>query len=1563
MAPPDQTPAQPAPIQPVRRTRASVGPGARRINDKENTTLNLLANIAPSRKKLRSKSIGPGGLDALKQGTGNRRASLAIPPRAPPKSILKPTPSISETTAHSRKPKSRISNAFGSMDGDPLSNVPEVPPSSKVALRTEEQQQKTAREREERERRDARRKSLANRRVSFAAEATLHTFHEVEYNQDSASSADNTRRFSEPNAMSNDANASQTTDATAETTNAQTKSQRSSSGIRPTGSRIGTDDSATYGSSDSELIEDVEDVLSDHGSEAEDETIMTLEVDEMTSASVGSLLGSPGAEDISDSIDEALRQAARQAGTQRLDSDDDGEEVIPSFGWVKKPQAKATVPSAPASEPASTQATADEPTQILDMDMDMTTAMGGIIQAQTGQKPDANNKISSDEHTELDLTMDVTQVVGGILERQMQEPVANDSRDYSQNEATMEFTTALGSIKGRSSMAATDISDHEHDDDLSMELTTVIGSVLSGDAQSAAASLQRQQAMANAQDDNHGTIDMDMDMTTVMGGILGQPSKMDNDDDDDDNDNNNDNGATVTLGMDMTAAVGRILGTATDEEATATRANDDVTLGMEMTTALGDILPGGQSEPATIPTSGSTVASTSASAVTAIDRLNKAEAPALPPPNATEASSPFKELQSPIREASSSPFKSPAKSPTVAVIKAKMTRAQSRQSSESQPVSESTGSQLTNSQSTQPTEPEHPATPAGFKSRSKSPRKALARTPTEASTERVTRARAKSKSPEKFDTAPPPILERNTRVRARSQSPAKPPAKVPAPASRRSMPISVVLNHRQSESNDASTSASAQTPVSKPALDASEMAAASPGLSTLEPSTESLKRSMATNDDVPAAPATPINLETPPPLKDRHDNKSSPNASPSVARVSRQTVQKRESGRLTSGIFQTDNHGLIAPPEVLTPKPRRLSGVGADRTGLGSPKVSKLLEKRSSLDQVPAFTPATAPRIVTFTSPKVIEQEVMEEEAQENARIMAQKKTDGGEATLNLREMIQSLSPKKRMAAVPTTATPRGRKSLAKLSIFSNEPTSTGQFDMDELPALQPNDAEGKRIHLHDFLNMTSIRFMELNTTKRRHTIAPTRTDGSALDLASDLTLERCVVAGACTVPMLELYQHSCRELKKYISEGRRIVREIETETFEENPPLFREYMSATPEFKALMDNQFKNVKTHARLLSKAMWYEWRMKLQDGIKEGLVRIGEGMDEDQAVIEKQEKLIASVLPAAVAKKDLLIKERDNLAVFAQEIAACDPGELRAARNELADVTQRIDVKRQEIKDLERQLAETEAGIVEATKQRAECQAAITQAEKIREECRGWSIAEVSALQDRVVALEAKHGWKLVGISGTVLSMTYRDDIRVSFDAAAFQRGQANRAISATYIGADRQLRPQPETPERAFFVQCIRDYLGVLPQSRTAPGSMLRVVAATWEKARAVSADVRVCNTLFPMRIVHAGGSSNGVDIIWSLLIDQLETRIELMLHLQARISPDAGVLIDLVPAARVVYGEAFNTAKMLDFWKAKAGERVYERAERRREEDKVPWCEALVDLRARLLARGKKGRR
>lgn len=60
----------------TRRSRRSIGShtDVRKATDKENATVDVGSSLAASRKKSRSKSMGPGGLDALKQGTGNRRA-------------------------------------------------------------------------------------------------------------------------------------------------------------------------------------------------------------------------------------------------------------------------------------------------------------------------------------------------------------------------------------------------------------------------------------------------------------------------------------------------------------------------------------------------------------------------------------------------------------------------------------------------------------------------------------------------------------------------------------------------------------------------------------------------------------------------------------------------------------------------------------------------------------------------------------------------------------------------------------------------------------------------------------------------------------------------------------------------------------------------------------------------------------------------------------------------------------------------------------------------------------------------------------------------------------------------------------------------------------------------------------------------------------------------------------------------------------------------------------------------------------------------------------------------
>ena len=442
-------------------------------------------------------------------------------------------------------------------------------------------------------------------------------------------------------------------------------------------------------------------------------------------------------------------------------------------------------------------------------------------------------------------------------------------------------------------------------------------------------------------------------------------------------------------------------------------------------------------------------------------------------------------------------------------------------------------------------------------------------------------------------------------------------------------------------------------------------------------------------------------------------------------------------------------------------------------------------------------------------------------------------------------------------------------------------------------------------------------------------------------------------------------------------------MREIETETFEENPPLFREYMSATPDIKMLMDNQFKNVKTHARLLSKAMWYEWRMKLQDGLKEGLVKIGEDMGNDAKSLDKQQELLSSVLPALIQHLEELEEQHGNLEAAAQELASSNPEELQGARAELVATENEVEEKIQKIAELRRQLEESETSFQALTQQKQECLEEIKEAEKIREECRGWTSTEINTLKGkktdqptfppllplqekltatvcigRVCKMEKQHGWAITGIAGDTISMTYQGEIELVFDVTAFQPdSEPSSAVDLWYVAASRERNSIPATPEKDFFLQCIRDVVRGLPLSQMKPSAMLGVVSAAWDKANAVAKHVRLLNVVFPTQVSKTSDSS--ISIKSTLLLAPLKTKVEIAFGLHSQ--PEGQqVEVTVAPQAKVVYGEQFNATKMNEFLATRIGTQVVVANASGAGQQMASWGDVVGELHAKLLAKGRK---
>ncbi|CAG8950997.1 hypothetical protein HYFRA_00006394 [Hymenoscyphus fraxineus] len=1495
--------------------------------DQENMTTDFAALASGKRaptakplKKSRSKSIGPGGLDALKDTTGNRRKSIATVPHPAPKSILKPTmPPLREIPAHNpsrrgnpkkttpptqNKTENLIDFDVGpTVSGaDNLANPFDVGANAAVAetrvtLRTEEEQQAAAREREEQERkalekeiisrRDARRKSLANRRVSFAPEATLHTWDVVVEYQDSttssnatsrrASSASNPQTPGLPDSESSEPPSTPPEQVEEETDSSSPahqrglhqKKSRRSSGIPPMNFNNPEDEvfssspfSDNSGVEEEEPMDDMDvDSNSNSDSDIIDDTAMSMDVGDTMDMSLAS---SKSGSSTSSRLDEALRQAARQAGAQEQE---ETEEI--AFAPWTRPAALENLESQGDQEnvnPFTSAYKANAPQEeaeqsegedvSMDLTMDMTRPMGGIITAQTNESED-------DE-----LSMDVTKAFGGIITN----PVSNTTtkrkaassnrrqstrrkslgEDSSMGDETMDLTMAVGGIK-----PSMDNSSPGNDEDITMEFTSVVGGVLPPKKAPAKGRRQSMAALQKSPKKARESIDSrtgdTMDMTVAVGGIMATNTQYAEEEPD------------PTIGMDMTAALGGILQPPVTFENRA-----EAKKVMELETDI-------------------------ASSPFRVDVTSSPPKPAAPAHTiASETGSP-----------SLVPFRKGARRSTDT---RKSTTPKSKLSSSFTPTKPTTPpKQLTPQPVGRPTTPSKTPPSKNVAVRTSSPKKLFKNDFPQVSTTPQSFKAKKTATPNKLFQ--------------RDKTGMTTPSFILTPQRRRSSGVGLdregLGSPRVAALLDRRISIGEQAASFSPSLPGDAVR----GVHFLDP------RAMQAEID-----------------KEHQQEEDRENG---------RSILEREADDETDATLNLKNMIESLSPKKKSTKPRKSLHVGAAKGILGKRPV-ELDEDDEDEDE------GGIKRLKNHQGSPV-----------KNVRLSgppSKEETTTGRVT---RASRKSIDEAEKPVATPTTTsspakatTPRvqGRFKDAEAIPAEQEVGPLAEKEPIEDPQVDEETFEDDRIQLQDFLNMTSIRFMELTTSKRRHTIAPKSDRNSKGRISFGVTLEDCIAASAATVPMLELFQHACQELRKYISEGRKTVREIETATFEENPPLFREYMSATPDIKVVMDNQLKNVKTHARLLSKEMWYDWRMTLLGTLKEALFKTGEGMMQDEEILDHQLGLLNSVIPKLGQRAQALQREEADLRAAAEELANCDPVALTDARQKLIAVDLELDSKKRMISDLRKQLEGKEAEIKAGIERKQTCIDEISEAERIREECRGWTSGEITSLKAKVDAIEKELGWTITGVSGTTTSMTYQKDIELVFDAASFlpsashttsRRKSVNSRIDLWYIGANRDLNPQPLNPEKDFFLQSIRDHIRGLPQAQTHVKDLLHAVSVSWNRAQAVVDDIRLLGVSCPTEVEKTSDSSISVRSI--LLIAPLTTRVEVRIGLGSK-SGEGGIEVGVEYKASVVYGERFNEPKMGEFLLSRCGSIVEEKGK----SEKSSWGGAVAELGEKLLARGRK---
>ena len=354
---------------------------------------------------------------------------------------------------------------------------------------------------------------IANRRVSFAPEATLHTWNVVEIPDDStaSSAANSTRRASAAaNSQKQPAPTSPEKDdpsspaesefgfspvRTEDLNQIRGGSHQSSTGgddghhdlsSSPfSGSSVGSEDTGAQ-SLAGEDDDDGDSSDSDDGFDAES-TAMSM--DDMTARSGVSVQSDATSNSSSSAkLNKALRQAAKEAGTEvdgygEMSMEIADQEITGAFQpWIKKGErqsfdwgdisARQDQENIDPSKAANAQGVpeSDDIDEDEELSMDVTNVVGGILGKPSGHRQSMARRMSSAEESSYgDKTMEMTNIVGGIAQENSPSRFSENDEDEGM---TMEFTSTVGQILRNSDQ------DNYSDDGMDMEMTSAIGGIL-----------------------------------------------------------------------------------------------------------------------------------------------------------------------------------------------------------------------------------------------------------------------------------------------------------------------------------------------------------------------------------------------------------------------------------------------------------------------------------------------------------------------------------------------------------------------------------------------------------------------------------------------------------------------------------------------------------------------------------------------------------------------------------------------------------------------------------------------------------------------------------------------------------------------------------------------------------------------------------------------------------------------------------------------------------------------------------------------------------------------------
>ncbi|ORY87886.1 Spc7 kinetochore protein-domain-containing protein [Protomyces lactucae-debilis] len=374
-----------------------------------------------------------------------------------------------------------------------------------------------------------------------------------------------------------------------------------------------------------------------------------------------------------------------------------------------------------------------------------------------------------------------------------------------------------------------------------------------------------------------------------------------------------------------------------------------------------------------------------------------------------------------------------------------------------------------------------------------------------------------------------------------------------------------------------------------------------------------------------------------------------------------------------------------------------------------------------------------------------------------------------------LREKLAQLTPRKQGQQQQQDAnTPKSVRAVAPVASPSTarkasaSPTKTPLKTPSRAPlgkaAMLAPVTPLSPISLKSFLDMTGISFLTgLSTTRRRETIHANQV--MTQDTPVDAEAAR-MEANAGVLPVLEMYQHSCRELTRYISEGRHMCDEMEASMNDENPEVFEAFRRADGPGKRELEGKFRDMKSAARLAARGVWYAWRTNLMMGVSQPLASNFEDLQRQAKALEVKE---AEVLPKHAALEEDYAALKERVEALLREEDAYDASDVETALA-LAAENEEVERHLQAETELSAQLAQQEAMLLAETtalsSHLAETGKEVSMLEREAAQQRGFSLAELAELRRVLVELGRRSGWEVIQVTKQTMQLVLLSSLAVS-----------------------------------------------------------------------------------------------------------------------------------------------------------------------------------------------------